>query len=626
MLQKIRDRSTGWVSIFLFIIIGLAFALWGVPNEFTSRNKVVQVNGEEIPLEEVRRAYRNQLNQFQQFSTVTPEQEEAIRNQVLQGLVVDEVLSQHSQDAGYHVGNDDLVKYIRNMEVFQDQGQFSMDLFQTRLSLQGMSPQYFEEQIRRALRISQIRRSISDTAFVTPYELEQRARLEREQRTAEWARISVDPASEDIEIPDEEIQAYYDDNAPLFMEPERVDIEYVSLNLDDMAAETVVTDQDLRDYYANEVEAGRFQAPEERRARHILVAVDGDTNDTEAKGKADELLARLEAGEDFSALAQELSDDPGSGPEGGDLGWAQREAYVGAFADALFSMAPGELRGPVRTEFGYHLIRMEEQRGGVPKTFEEVETELRAELGRTLAEDRYYESLDQMQSLSFENPSSLQPLADELELEVQRLDGILRSGSIESDIGANLAVIDAAFSERVLDQGENSDLIELMPEHRLVLRVAEHHPSTQRPLEEVRDTIVTALRESKARELARERGEALLAQLREGDAQLGELSSEPGVEYNEADQYRRTSGLPPALRDSLFKAEVPEAGEATIEGLQLDDGSYGIYALMSVTPGSIENLGAADGPASQEGIGDLTAYITQLREDASVILQPDLLQ
>ncbi|MBT8136456.1 MAG: SurA N-terminal domain-containing protein [Gammaproteobacteria bacterium] len=623
MLQAIRDHLTGWVSIILFIVIGLAFALWGVPNEITGQNAVAQVNGEEIPLEEVRRAYRAQLNQFQQFSDVSPETQDLIRNQVLQGVVVDEVLAQHTRDAGYHIGNDALVAHIRNMEAFQDQGQFSVDLFKTRLSLQGINPQYFEAQMRRGLRITQVRRGIAETAFVTREELEARTRLERQQRVAEWLQLSIDPQSQDIVISDEQIEAHYSAAQDGYMQPESVDIEYVTIELADLAADVAVTEDDLQDYYRNEVDNGRFQAPEEREARHILIAVDDDTDDAAASQKAGEVLARLEAGEDFAALAAELSDDPGSAPEGGSLGWAQRSAYVGAFADTLFSMQPGELRGPVRTEFGYHVIRMDGQRGGVAKSFEEVRDELDVELRRVLAEDQFYDTAERIADLGFENPDTLEPVAAEMGFTIRQLDGLTRRGG--DGLAANAAVIDAAFSERVLEQGENSDLLEISAESRMILRVAAHRPAQLRPLEEVRDAIVAELRQAAATELAEERGNALLARAQAGEA-LESLAAEAGVELKARESYRRTAALPAALSEALFRAPRPSEGGVTHEGVVLDDGSYALFALHEVVPGNTDNLGSPDTVANQYGIGDLTAYVTTLRDQASVQLRPELLE
>ncbi|MDH3645229.1 MAG: SurA N-terminal domain-containing protein [Gammaproteobacteria bacterium] len=623
MLQSIRDNLNGWVAGLLFIVIGLAFALWGVPNTITGSAAAAEVNGEEIPLDEIRRAYRNQLLQFQQYSDISPEQEKVIQTQVLQGLVIDEVLSQHTRESGYHIGNEALVGHIRNMQEFQDQGQFSLELFHSRLAPQGFSPQYFEAQVRRALRISQLRRGIIDTSFITQAELAQRARLEREQRSAEWFQLPVNIDSETLVISDEDIEAHYTANSDQFMQPESVDLAYVALNLSDLAAATTVTEADLNDYYTREVAQGRFQAPEERQASHILIAVDTDTDDAAANEQAQALIDRLRGGADFAALAGEFSDDPGSGPEGGDLGWAQRTAYVGAFADALFSMEADELRGPIRTQFGYHIIRMEGQRGGVPKLFEEVSTELREELSRNLAEDEFYDISEQMADLGFENPDTLDPIAEELSLEIVRMNGVARTGG--EGLVATPAVIDAAFSERVLQQGENSDTIDVGTDSRVILRVEKHSPATVRPLAEVVDNIRTILRTDAAQELVFETGKTLIERIRGGEA-ITDLAGEFEAEHHAQEAYRRTAALPPLLRDALFQARKPDPGAKTVDGVVLADGSYAVFALAEVTPGDTANLGAPDTVASQQGIGDLTAYVLQLRDDASVTLRPELLQ
>lgn len=622
MLQAIRDHLTGWVAVILFIVIGLAFALWGVPNQSVANTSPAHVNGEEIPLNEIRRAVRAQLAQFQQYSEVTPEYEQLIRNQVLEGLVMDEVMSQHSVKAGYHIGDKALETHIRNTPAFQDQGQFSLELLRSRLAPQGVSLQYYEEQMRRALRITQLRRGIMETAFVTNDELQQRARLEREQRKAEWLRISPADNADQIEITDEQIQAHYDANPDAYMRPDTAVVSYVQLSLSDIASETSISDEELKAYYDSETAAGRFQAPEERKASHILISVGGDTDEATAREQIDALLVRLQNGEDFATLAAEFSDDPGSGPEGGDLGWAQREAYVGPFADALFSMSPGELSDPVRTQFGYHIIRMEEQRGGVPKPFDEVRDELHAELSLNTAEGDYYDRADQMRDLSFENPSSLQPIADALDLEVVTIDNVSRTGS--TGIAANPVFTDAVFSESVLEDQQNSDPFDLSEGTRVVLRVDDFAPAAVRPLEEVRDAIIASLRDEAAREQVAQAGEAVLERLAAGEA-MADIAAELNAEHTAAETYRRTSSLPPALQQALFA--VTGGGDGpTVEGVALADGSYAVFSLTEIIPGSTDQLGAPASVAGQYGTGDLSAYMLSLREDASVVLRPELLE
>lgn len=625
MLQSIRDHLTGWFAIFLFVLIGLAFALWGIGNySFTNAAAVAAVNGEQIPLEEIRRAYRTQLQQYQQFYDEVPaELQEQIRTQVIQGLVRDEVLAQHTREVGYRVGDSALVEAIRAIPAFSDQGEFSPDLFRTRLSLQGISPQYFEEQVRRQLTVNQLQQALSQTAFLTPAEFRHRVRLEREQRRAEWAQVSATELANQVEIEEQEIVAFYDENPEAFMRPESVDVEFIRIDLDDIAATIQPTEEQLRDYYQREVEAGRFVAPEERRARHILIAVDDETTDAQARQQANELLGRIEGGEDFAALATEFSDDPGSAPEGGDLGWAQRDAYVGPFADTLFSMQPGELAGPVRTDFGYHLIKLQQQRGGEARPFEELRDDLRAELARGEAENEFFDLSEAAADLSFENPDSLEPVATELGLPLQTQSGVSRASS--DGIAEFPSVVAAAFSERVMEQGENSDLLRPDDETRIVLRVRQYHPAAVRPLTEVRDQIAVQLQQRRAQQMAAEKGADMLGRVREGQPLAG-VAADIGASYNEPDEYRRTSGLPPALRSALFAAPKPVNGQPTISSVTLEDGSFVVFALSEVLPGDTAVMPDGESIAVQSGMGQLAAYITELTNQARVVTRPELLE
>lgn len=624
MLQTIRDRSTGWVSIFLFVIITLAFALWGVGNyDFTGSNIIAKVNGEEIPTEDIRRVYRAQMQQYQQFYDEVPaELQEQVRNNVLEGLVRDEVLSQHTRENGYRIGDASLVNAIQDMPMFQDQGSFSPDLFRARLAAQGLSPQYFEEQMRRSLRVTQLQQALRSTAFVTPQELAQRTRLEREQRRADWAQVSATEMANQVEVSEADIEQYYNDNEDSFMSAEAVDLEYVLIDADAIAAGIEVSEDEVREFYEREREAGRFVAPEERRARHILVTVDDDTSDADARNLATELLGRIQSGEDFATLASEFSDDPGSAPDGGDLGWAGRDVYVGPFADALFSMEEGALTGPVRTDFGYHVIQLDEVRGGEAQPFEELRAELQAELARRQAEEEFFDLSETAEDLAFETPDSLQPVADALGLQLQSATGITRAPG--EGIAAYPAVLSAAFSDLVLEERENSDVVRADEQTRIVLRVTAHYPPAVRPLAEVSDEIRAMLEQERAEELAAERGEALLARVHAGEA-LSVVAEELGATYNEPDLYRRTSGLPPALRNELFVASRP-ADEPVIGSVTLEDGSFAVFVLSEVVPGDTTVLPEADPVATQAGQGHLLAYIAALRADAKVVLIPERLE
>ncbi|MDH3588103.1 MAG: hypothetical protein OEQ74_01735, partial [Gammaproteobacteria bacterium] len=239
------------------------------------------------------------------------------------------------------------------------------------------------------------------------------------------------------------------------------------------------------------------------------------------------------------------------------------------------------------------------------------------------AEDRFYELSEQVSDLGFENPDTLDPIVSDLGLEVTTLSGVTHDGG--TGIAANPLIIDAAFSERVLDQRENSDLIELSSDSRIILRVEDYRAAELHPLAEVSDSIAALLKLEAAEQLAAEQGEALLARAQSGES-LESLAAESGAEYHAAESYRRTAALPLVLRDALFVAPQPTPEQVTYRGVALDDGSFALFALTDVVPGSTDNLGAPDAIANQSGIGDLSAYVSQLRDDASVVLRPELLQ
>ncbi|MGB5621342.1 MAG: SurA N-terminal domain-containing protein, partial [Gammaproteobacteria bacterium] len=505
MLQKIREKITGWVAGVILVLLGFVFAVWGIDIGFNPQSYAAVVNGEEIPVAPVRRAIQNQLSQFQQAygPDLPPGIEEQIRGDVIEGFVRTRLLVDRVRGQGYRVSDEALTGSIRSMPVFQVGDSFSMDAYRAMLGNAGYSPTSFEAEQRQNLEVSQLQDGIFNSAFVTPRELEQRVRLEREQREIGWLILPVDNFLAAVDVSETDIQDEYDNNSASYMTAESVDIEYVEINLEQIAAQVEVTETDLREFYENELGANQelFVTPEQRRTRHILINIDDDTDEAAARERAEALRARIEAGEDFSALAIESSEDAGSAAQGGDLDWVERGMMVAPFEEALFELQVGEVSDPVKSPFGYHLILLEDLRAGDTKTFEDMRDELETELRSRKAEDLFYAEAETLETLSFENPDTLTVASEALGRPIRRVERMTRTGG--SGIAANAQVRDTAFSEAVLDQRENSVPLELEEGQAVVLRVAEHYLPETKPLTEVRNRIESLLRRDRAREQLR---------------------------------------------------------------------------------------------------------------------------
>ena len=630
MLQKIREKVTGWIAGIILALLAFVFAVWGIDIGFGTRNVAAVVNGEEIPAGPVRQAIQVQTSRFaQQLGADLPEALEAqIRDDVIEEFVRQQLLLQRVREEGYRIGDDDLRRSIREMPVFQVGGRFSMDSYRAMLANVGLTPAGFEAEQRQVMEIGQLQEGILQSAFATTEELVRQVRLDREQRRVGWIRLPVSNYSDGVEVTEEQIVAAYEATPERYQSPESVDVEFLELKLDDIAADVKVSDEEVRQTYEERLarEPDLFRTPERRRARHILVAIDDDTDEQAAEARAEELLARVRGGEDFAAVAQEASDDSGSAAAGGDLDWVEPGVMVAPFEDALFSMEDGEIRGPVRTPFGFHLILLEETRPGASRSFEEARAEIAESLRQAKAEELYYEQADALERFAFDHPDTLAPAAEELGIEIRTLDGVRRTGN--PGIAANPDFVATAYSLELLEDGENSAAIELEDGHAVVLRVVEHHLAVPLPLDDVRDRIRVELE----REAARERATAAAAELR-GQLEEGAAPAEAAVAFGGTHDEARLIGrddreVPRPVRDAAFAAPAPAAGPV-VQSVALADGSQVVFLLSEVVPGNADNMAVderrrlRDELMRRQGSEELTAYLAQLRSEASVVVQPE---
>jgi len=632
MLQKIREKITGWVAWTIVITIGLVFAVWGIDLSFTPTPMAAKVNGAEVPVEPVRRAYQEQVSRFQQaFRGDVPEElSREIRSGVIEQFVRRELLQQRVQSQHYRVSDAELLEHVQSFDAFQVGGEFSMDAYRAVLAGAGYTPASFEAEQRRVLEIQQLQDAVVLSSFVTDEELERRVALERELREVEWVSLPLDRFLADIEVSETEIEERYQATAARWMTPESVDLAYIEIALDKLAEDVELSEEELRAFYESEVsrEPERFLGRERRKAAHILLSAGEDPE--AARDRIEAVRARIEAGEEFAELAAEVSDDPGSARSGGDLGWVERGMMVPAFEEALFAMEQeGSVSEPVRTEFGWHLIRLEEieQSGGA--SFEQARDELVAELRLRRAEDRFYDDAEALAQLAFENADSLEPAATELGRELRTVEDVTRQGG--PGIAANPAVLNAAWSEAVFDRRENSPLLELEDGRAVVIRVTDHNEPELRPLQDVQEQIAAELRRERAAERARELGAEAEARLEAGEAVADAAAALSADFVAGLTVVRDDTTVPPDVARAAFAAERPAPGSATVIGVE---GPNAYYALrvISVTPGGLDLLNPEQrrelenrtrgARASQE----LQAYLEHMRGQADVKIFESVLQ
>ena len=628
MLQNIRDHLTGWVAAIPLLLIALAFAFWGVDMPFSGQTYAAKVNGEEIPLSDFRRAYQNQLNQFRQYYTdqLPPAIEDSIRQNVLQEFIRRELVNQRIRSAGYRIGDDALLESIYEMSVFQVGGEFSSESYRAQLSLQGLSRAGFEEDQRRELAANQLSSAIMQSSFVTDAEVRRFLELDGEQREVASVILDVNAYLDAVAVKEAEIIEQYESNRDQYRTEEKVTVQYIEVRLDDVALEVAVSDADVRGYYDEVSE--RYMTVERRRARHILVAVDSRTDAQMAEAKATELLQRLDAGEEFSGLAAEASDDPDTRDVGGDLDFLDQELMTdvlgSVIADIVFTMEPGSYAGPLRSEFGYHLLQLDEVQAEETQDYESVRAELESEFRKLQAEELFYDRAEQTETLAFEAWDELDSVSAELNLPLRQIPGFSRLGA--GPFIGNSEVIEIVFGEEVLENGQNSRLVQLTDDHVAVFRVSDHQASMAKPLDDVRLEIRTRLMRDKAARHVIDLGDDAVTRIKQGENRDEVLAESGFVMPSPRWVSRSDAAIATDLLSSIFRTPLPETDESIVTGVGLADGNYAIYALTGGRLADVDSVSVAQYRSQsaqrrqQQAMGELSAYVGQLEVGADVTI------
>ncbi|HEX2584457.1 MAG TPA: SurA N-terminal domain-containing protein, partial [Steroidobacteraceae bacterium] len=498
MLQTIRDKLSGWVAKIVLGALAVVFVFWGIElrSAYSASNYAATVNGDNISLNEAHEAWQRQQTQLQQqlHGDIPEVLKKSQQQAIMDRLVNTQLLQQQVNKLGYGVSDEALVKALHDISEFKVDGKFDPERYTGMIASLGRSKSQFEHDYRNQLALQRLQNGVVNTAFATPFEAARAQALLGEQRDVEFATLSAKSFLSTVNVTDAEVQSYYDANKNSFMTPETVGLQYVELKLADVASEVTVTEEALRSYYDQIKD--KFSTGERRHAHHILIAAGNGVDDAAAKKQADDLYAKLKSGANFETLAKENSKDPGSAVKGGDLGWAKRGDFVKPFEEALFSMNPGEIRGPVKSDFGYHIIRLDEIEGS-SKTYEQVRAEVEADYRNEQAHSLFYDRTQKFADAAFSRMNELDSVAKEFNTTVKTIPNFTRDGGGEFAKGS--PVIDAAFSEAVLEKGQNSPLVTIGEERALVVRINDHKLPEQKTLDQVRSEIVALLKDKAAK-------------------------------------------------------------------------------------------------------------------------------
>ena len=621
MLQNIRDNSQGWIAKTIIGIIVALMAFTGIEAIFqasgNSKQDVAKVNGEEITQTELSQAVDMQRRQLMQqlgkdFDASLLD-EKLLREAALKGLIDRKLLLQGAADSKFGFSEAALDQVILQTPEFQVDGKFNAERFDQVIRQLGYSRMQFRQMLTQEMLIGQVRAGIAGSGFVTDAEVLAFARLEKQTRDFATVNIKANPGA--VKLTDEEVKAYYDQHAKEFMTPDQVVIDYLELKKSSFFDQVSVKDEELQAAYQKET----ANLAEQRRAAHILIEVNDKVTDAQAKAKIEEIQARLAKGESFEALAKEYSQDPGSANNGGDLGFAGPGVYDPDFETALYALNKDQVSAPVRSTFGWHLIKLLGVEAPQVPTFASLKDKLTKELKTQQVEQRFVEATKQLEDAAFEASDLAQPASD-LKLTVHTSAPFGRDGG--EGVAANRAVVTAAFSPEVLDEGANSTAIELDPETIIVLRAKEHLKPSQLPLESVNAAIRTQMAKERASAAAKAHADELIASLRDGKTALNQPVDGQAWKVTEA-ATRGQEAIDPAVLQALFRMPKPAAKDKpTFTTVTLADGSLVIVRLNGVNeaaaPTDEEKAQYRRFLASRVGQQDFAAYRKQLETKADI--------
>ena len=595
MLQRMRAKTQSFGSKIIVGAIILALSLFGfgfgAGALFDSGDdSVASVNGQEITPLELQRAVQQRKERLRdQYGDEVVDllDDETLNPIVLSELVQRALLLGYTSDLGLSASTGEVDDTIVSDPAFELAGEFSPELFRQIVASAGFSPETYREEIGDGLRLNAFQQALLDSSFLSKGELRRLAQVSLQTRDLAWLEFDPDSYVAQFEIGEEALTTAYELRLAEFMTDTRIDAQYLEFRLEDMATsiDFEADESSLRAAYEEEI--SELEETEQRRASHILLSLDDSRSEQQGIEEAIALRDRVLAGESFEDLAQAYSDDPGSAAVGGALGTAGRGVYVAEFEEALWAMQEGEISQPVVTEFGVHIIRLDELSEIEVPSFEARRVELAQELRELAAMDRFAELKIEADDLAFDSQSSLEPLMERFDLTLGEEVGVteLQGGGVF----AQPVLREALFAADVRDSGFNSPLIEVGDDVAYVVRASKVHVAEQIPFEEARDQLHQEMRQERATEFAVQAAEEAMAKLLEG-AGASQVSDAQGA-WQRRDAVRRDEAeIPAPVITTGFELPRPAAGERSMDVVALDAGVSALVVVSGVRDGDTSEV------------------------------------
>jgi peptidyl-prolyl cis-trans isomerase D len=633
MLLRIRDglQRQKWLGWTILGLIGATFVFWGGSSSFdfsgVANTDAAEVDGEAIPASEASKAWSDtQARWSQQFGTEIPEDQRVrIQENILDNLVLSKLLDMRLDEQKYAVSEAKILAEIQQVPAFQNEGRYDVVLARDLLRRNGISEAEFERSIRSDILRDQLQQGIGNSNFLTPAEARRLGNLENEEREVQYVQLAADNFIGSAPIDEAAIKAYYDENGDRFMTTESAALEFAELRLEQLAAQVAPTEADLRKVYDDN--RANYILEERRRTRHIVIPVAGD-DDAAALKKAEGVLAEARSGKDFAALAKQYSSDI-TAKDGGEIGFVEKRDFAGPIGDTLFSMKVGDVAGPVKSQFGYHILKLEEIQAAEGKSFEavraEIDSQYRIDRANELFGDRQEAIAERLET----GESDLDKLAQSFGLARGAVPEFLRGGGAEP-LGSSPDLQQVVFGDATLNQGKIGGPVFLGEDRFVVVKVAKHRESAVKPLDVVREEIVTLLRQERGQAGAKAAAETAIAKMQAGE----KLETLAGTLNTKAEPPRFVSradpSIPAALRTAIFDAPRPNA-TPVIQTATLDNGAT---ALFVVTRTRTADTSANPMLAQQQtqtlreriAAGDIAAYINEAKRNAKIVKNPGVFE
>ncbi|MCN4143672.1 MAG: peptidyl-prolyl cis-trans isomerase [Thiohalomonas sp.] len=620
ILHSIRERTTGWFAWLIVFLISIPFALWGINSYITpdANPAVANVGDYKVTVQEFQNAVQNESKEYKgQINDAL------IKQIVLEKLINNRALINFLNHSGMTISKKQIDYQIRNDANFQLDGKFSEELYNRYLP-SAYSKSNHRNSVATQLLIEQFSDGISSSSFVSDVEVKRVIQLIKQKRDISYTIIKAKDFVDSVTISDEEIKNYYQNFQDQFKNPEQIKLAYLEISRKDLPNNEEVTDEQISKYYQDNI--FQYTQPERRKASHILFTLptDADTaTKDKLKAEAQSVLDKIKNGADFSEMAKAHSQDPGSADNGGHLGFFGQAEMLPAFEESAFSLTPGDISDLVESSFGYHIIKLVSVEGGESKPLDTVKNEIIASIQFDKVENAYVQKVESMQTIAYEQPDSLEPVATELNLTIKESELMTSAGG--KGIFANPKLLNAAFGETVFEEGNNSDLIELGDDHVAVIRLVERIPANTKPLDEVKDIIESRLKQDSIIAKAQEKASEFVKNLTDGTS-VDELSKENSlIIENTGAIDRQDTKTPGEIMRKVFT--MPR--EMKYATTKMMNGNIAIIAIKSIEDGDSGDQPLFDSIKAallqNKGNMETSLSILQIRSDSEIVINTQLL-